>query len=43
MTQVQKRYLWAGGVLGLIVLALIVGILSAVQASYGCAAKRSGC
>ena len=35
MTQVQKRYLWIGGVLGLIVLALIVAVLRPSKKALG--------
>ncbi len=40
MTQVQKRYLLIGGVLGLMVLALIVGALRPSKQAMG-GAKRS--
>jgi membrane fusion protein, multidrug efflux system len=35
VTQVQKRYLWIGGVLGLIVLALIVGAVGPSKKAMG--------
>jgi len=35
VTQVQKRYLWIGGVLGLIVLALIVAVLRPSKKALG--------
>src|SRR6202162_1118130 len=35
MTQLQKRYLWIGGVLGLIVLALMVGALRPYKQAMG--------